>query len=173
MPKKTRPRSRDLTARLREVVAQLSYLPQTFHLVWAAARSWTLVWTVLLVVQGLLPVATVYLTRLLVNSLVAVAGTGKSWDIWPIIVPVALMAGVLLLSELLRSAIEWVRTAQSELVQDHISGLIHEKSVAVDLAFYESSGYYDRLSGLVAMLVVVLLLCWKILAACYKTASLF
>ncbi len=144
MPKKTRPRSRDLTARLRDVVAQLSYLPQTFHLVWAAARSWTVVWIVLLVVQGLLPVATVYLTRLLVNSLVAVAGTG-TWDIWPIIVPVALMAGVLLLSELLRSAIEWVRTAQSELVQDHISGLIHEKSVAVDLAFYESSGYYDRL----------------------------
>jgi ATP-binding cassette subfamily B protein len=56
------------------------------------------------------------------------------------------MAGVLLLTELLRSAIEWIRTAQSELVQDHISALIHEKSVAVDLAFYESSEYYDHLN---------------------------
>jgi ATP-binding cassette subfamily B protein len=56
------------------------------------------------------------------------------------------MAGVLLLTEFLRSAIEWVRTAQSELVQDHISALVHEKSIAVDLAFYESSDYYDHLN---------------------------
>ena len=106
-----------------------------------------LAWIVLLVAQGLLPVATVYLTRLLVNRLVAVAGKGMAWDsIQLILIPAALMTGVLLLTELLRSAIEWVRTAQSELVQDHISTLVHEKSVAVDLAFYESSEYYDHLN---------------------------
>ena len=32
----------------------------------------------------------------------------------------------------------WVRTHQSELVQDHILALVHEKSVEVDLAFYDS-----------------------------------
>ena len=136
-----------MTTRLRSAVAQLSYLPQTFHLVWTAAHNWTLAWIMLLVVQGLLPVATVYLTRLLVNRLVAVVGNGTSWEsIQPILIPAALMAGVLLLAEFLRSAIEWIRTAQSELVQDHISALVHEKSVAVDLAFYESSEYYDHLN---------------------------
>jgi ATP-binding cassette subfamily B protein len=34
---------------------------------------------------------------------------------------------------------------QAELLQDHITSLIHEKSVAVDLAFYELSDYYDHL----------------------------
>jgi ATP-binding cassette subfamily B protein len=34
---------------------------------------------------------------------------------------------------------------QAELLQDHITSLIHEKSVAVDLAFYEMSDYYDHL----------------------------
>ncbi len=145
MPK-TRP-SHALTSRLRSAVAQLSYLQQTFHLVWSAARTWTLAWFILLVIQGLLPVATVYLTRILVNRLVAVVGIGSSWEsIQPILVPGVLMAGILLLTEFLRSASEWIRTAQSELVQDHISALIHEKSVAVDLAFYESSEYYDRLN---------------------------
>jgi len=38
-----------------------------------------------------------------------------------------------------------VRTVQAELLQDHITSLIHEKSVAVDLAFYELSDYYDHL----------------------------
>jgi ATP-binding cassette subfamily B protein len=51
----------------------------------------------------------------------------------------------MLLGEVLQHALEWIRTAQSELLQDHISALIHEKSVAVDLAFYETPEYYDRL----------------------------
>jgi ATP-binding cassette subfamily B protein len=75
MPKKTQ-----LKTKLRRTLAQLSYLPQTFRLVWDAAHNWTLAWVILLVVQGLLPVATVYLTRYLVNSLVAIVGKGKSWD---------------------------------------------------------------------------------------------
>ena len=40
---------------------------------------------------------------------------------------------------------DWVRTVQAEYVQDHISALVHAKSVAVDLAFYESPEYYDHL----------------------------
>jgi len=55
------------------------------------------------------------------------------------------MAMVLLISELLRGVINWVRTAQAELVQDHIMGLIHRKSISADLAFYESPDFYDHL----------------------------
>jgi ATP-binding cassette subfamily B protein len=55
------------------------------------------------------------------------------------------MALVLLLIELLRGALGWIRAVQSELVQDHITSLIHEKSVAVDLAFYDLPEYYDHL----------------------------
>lgn len=146
MPKKTKPRSHT-TTKIQSAIAQLSYLQQTFLLVWKAARNWTLAWFVMLVVQGLLPVATVYLTRIIVNSLVKVVGAGSSWEsVKLILLPAAFMAGVLLLTEILRSASEWVRTAQSELVQDYINALIHQKSVAVDLAFYESSEYYDRLN---------------------------
>jgi ATP-binding cassette subfamily B protein len=97
-------------------------------------------------VQGLLPVATVYLTRLLVDRLVTAAGAGGTWDtLAPLLLLVALMAGVVLLGEALRCAAVWVRTAQSELLKDHISGLIHQKSTEADLAFYESPEYHDRL----------------------------
>lgn len=137
---------RILNTKLRGVLAQLPYLPRSLILVWAAARSWTLFWIVLLIVQGLLPAATVYLTRLLVNSLVAALGAGADLaKISPTLVLIGLMAGILLLSEFLRSATSWVRTAQSELVQDYISALIHRQSVAADLAFYESPDYYDHL----------------------------
>jgi ATP-binding cassette subfamily B protein len=133
--------------RLKGYVTQLSYLPQTGRLVWAAAHNWMLVWIGLLVMQGLLPVATVYLTRLLVDRIVAVAGQGINWEsIQFILVPATLMAGVLLLTECLGTSIGWVRTAQSELVQDYISALVHEKSITIDLAFYESSDYHDHLN---------------------------
>jgi ATP-binding cassette subfamily B protein len=111
-----------------------------------ATGYWTLSWAILLLVQGVLPVAIVYLTRWLVDGLVAAVDAGGSWEsVQPTLILVALMAGVLLANELLSSATGWIRTAQSELVKDHISTLIHEKSVAVDLAFYESPEYYDHL----------------------------
>ncbi|MDF5716552.1 MAG: ABC transporter ATP-binding protein [Rhizonema sp. NSF051] len=136
-----------MVIKLNSTISQLSYLPQTFRLVWAASRSWTLGWMVLLVVQGVLPTATVYLTRWVVNSLVASVGAGISENsIQKVVIPVGLMAGVLLLNEVLGSASEWIRTAQSELVQDHISRLVHSQSMAIDLGCYESSQYHDHLN---------------------------
>ncbi len=135
-----------MTTKLGKAIAQLSALPQTLHLVWAASRYWTLAWIVSLLVQGLLPVATVWLTKLLVDSLVAAIKTSVFGEgVRLILVPAALMAGVLLLSELLQGVLSWTRTIQSELIQDYISALVHEKSTAVDLAFYENPEYHDRL----------------------------
>src|SRR5262249_18589988 len=88
----------------------------------------------------------VCLSRLLVDTLVAAMGSGSSWErAQPLLILIILTAGVMLLTEVLQHALEWIRTAQSEILQDHISALIHEKSVAVDLAFYETPEYYDRL----------------------------
>jgi len=63
----------------------------------------------------------------------------------PVLVLLLLLGGVLLLMEVVRNCINWVRTVQAELLQDHITSLIHEKSVTADLAFYELSDYYDHL----------------------------
>jgi ATP-binding cassette subfamily B protein len=105
-----------------------------------------LAWLVLLIIQGILPVAIVYLTRILVNSLVAVVEAGGSREsVSPLLISVALMAMVMLLQELLRSLSNYIRTVQSERVTDYISDLIHRKSISVDLAFYDSPDYYDQL----------------------------
>ncbi|HEX6292771.1 MAG TPA: ABC transporter ATP-binding protein [Herpetosiphonaceae bacterium] len=132
------------TTRPRQLVAHLGYVPRALGLVWAAASGWTLAWCALLVVQGLLPVLTVYLTRHLVDGVVAAVGAEPR--ITPAIMLVAglLIAG-LVLSEVLQSVLEWVRAAQAELTRDHISALVHDRSATVDLAFYESSDYHDHL----------------------------
>ena len=125
---------------------QWELLPRTFSLVWKAAHYWTIAWAVLLVVQGLLPVTSVYLTRALVNSLIALGNSDKTWEnLRPAIGLVFLMVMIIFLQELLGGMNSWVRMAQSELIQDHLSGLIHEQATSLDLAFYDSPDYYDRL----------------------------
>ncbi|HEV8189334.1 MAG TPA: ABC transporter ATP-binding protein [Pyrinomonadaceae bacterium] len=132
-----------LSSKLRKALAQLPNLPRALDLVWSVARPWTIAWILLLIVQGLLPAAVVYLTKLVVDGLVRANGS------WPamrdVLLRVLILGGLLLLMEIVRNAINWVRTVQTELLQDHITALIHEKSVTVDLAFYELADYYDHL----------------------------
>ncbi len=144
-PSSPEPR-RLLASKLRYAAAQLRHLPGALGLVWTAARGWTAGWVALLVGQGLLPLATVCLTRPLVDGLVAAVRTGGDWpEVRRVLLLAALMAAALLLAEALRVAASWVRANQSELIQDHIQGLIHRQSVAADLAFYDSPEFYDHL----------------------------
>lgn len=133
-------------SQLKKFAAMAPYLHQAFSLVWTAARRWTVVWAILLLAQGLLPVGIVYLTRALVDNVAGIIGTGLTLDgLGPTITLVASMALLLLLSESLRGITRWVRTSQAELVQDHISTLIHHKASTLDIAFYESTDWYDRM----------------------------
>jgi ATP-binding cassette subfamily B protein len=119
---------------------------QTLHLIWVTAPVWTVAWLVLLLVQGLLPGANVYLSKLLVDSLVVAMRAGISEESWKIVLlPAGLMAAVLLLTQLANAALGFIRKVQSELVLDSITALVHEKSIAADLSFYELPEYHDRL----------------------------
>jgi ATP-binding cassette subfamily B protein len=126
-------------------------LVRALRLIGAAARGWTIAWVVLLLVQGLLPAVTVHLTRWLVDGLVAVDRTSSPWSgIQGVLLPAGLMVVAAILTEVLHSAATWIRTAQAELVHDHLKELIHQKSVSVDLGFYEDPGYHDRLHQVMA-----------------------
>ncbi len=132
--------------RLQQITLQLSYLPRALQMAWTASRLWTVFWAILLMLQGILPAASVYLTKLLVDSLVAaLAGEGTWESIQPVLLYALLMAAILLATQLMQSILGWVRIAQGELVSDYIHAVIHEKAVTVDFAFYESSDYFDRL----------------------------
>jgi ATP-binding cassette subfamily B protein len=130
----------------KEQLAQLRHVPPTLRLVWAASSGWMLVSTALLVIQGLLPVFTVLLTRDLVDALVALTGNGADPELLQAAVTVIVLMGlVLLATEAITSIQTYVRTLLAERTQDHMTRLIHEKAIALDLQFYESPVYYDQL----------------------------
>jgi ATP-binding cassette, subfamily B, bacterial len=135
-----------IASKLRGFLSQTPNIGRVLGLVWATSRRRTTGWLALLTIQGLLLVATVYLTRVLVDRLAgSLRGGELGSDLLPLLALVASLAGILLVSEVLRSLIAYIRTVQGEILKDHISGLIHQKSAAVDLAFYESPDFYDHL----------------------------
>ncbi len=136
---------------IRELIVDfLNRLPlirRGLGLVWEAARSWTIAWGILLLLQGLLPAAQVALTRTVVNRLAAlgVQTMGNEAARTAVLVPALLMAFLWMASQGLASLIAWVRTVQAELVQDYIQSMIHKRAMALDMAFFEDPHSYDLL----------------------------
>ena len=141
-----KPKQINLKQKYQKLLNQVPYFRQALALVWQASRKWTIAWLVLLVLRGALPVATVYLTRLVVNSMVDILGSGADWlEIQPTLIWVGLLALALLINETLNSLQAWVRTAQGELVSDHVRAQIHDKALALDVAFFETPDFFDQL----------------------------
>lgn len=131
----------------RNVLRTTFNVRRALRFVWTASRGWTIANTSLLVVQGLLPVASIYLLRLLVDAVVAaVAGPPAVGAVRYDVFTVLLAAGaVMLLSGLTRTAGRVVSREQGRRVTDHMHSVIHHKAVAVDLEFYENAAYQDSL----------------------------
>jgi ATP-binding cassette subfamily B protein len=121
-------------------------LPWGLALVWRCAPGWTLVWLALIGVQGLLPIATVYLTREVVDAVAGAVGHGLAWaTLEPVLIWGGAIGGVLLLTEVLQSLGGWVRAHQGERLQAHLAELVHRQALRLDLAFFETPDWHDHL----------------------------
>jgi ATP-binding cassette subfamily B protein len=101
--------------------------------------------TVLLILQGILPVAALYLLKLTVDSLEGTIGGSEPVTFGHMALLVALMGAAALLTALARSLSGLAGDAQSRMVTDRMQDVLHERSVAVDLAYYEDSRFLDTL----------------------------
>nr|MBC8249520.1 ABC transporter ATP-binding protein [Anaerolineales bacterium] len=134
----------DESARLKiERVLRLDF---ALRLVWQSAPGWTMASLALLVVQGALPLVSLYLMKLVVDTVTTALETpDKGAAFGQVALLIGLMGGVALVSALARSIAGLVSEAQGQMVTDHTSDLLHAKSIEVDLEYYESSQYYDTL----------------------------
>ena len=128
------------------VSGHVARLAHAVRLVWRATPGWTLVNLCLVLVQGMLPLAALYIIKRIVDGVaagVASAGAGRSWT--HVLGWLLLAAGVALLGVLCRSLTELASEIQSQLVTDAVSETLHRQSTAIELAYYENSHYHDTL----------------------------
>lgn len=129
---------------MRGLTIYLSLWRRALSLIWDAVPRLTILWGLLLVMQGLLPGAIVYLTKLTIDSFIVAYNSTDSFTYFnQTFLLFALTGACLLLTEILQYVGDWTRTAQGEYFSDYLKNLIHEKSAEVDLEFYESPAYHD------------------------------
>jgi len=115
-------------------------------MVWKSAPGWTAANLSLIVVQGILPLATLYLTKLVVDAVAAgLAAPDKAQAFAQTAWLIAALGGVTLAGLLCAGLANLVGETQGQTITDHMQGIIHEKSVALDLGYYENSAYHDSL----------------------------
>jgi len=133
----------------RSIRHKLHNLPQLWRavaLVWESAPSWTAVAAGLVVLQGALPLVSLYLMKLIVDSVTAgVTSPEKEAAFWHILLLIGLAGVAAILAAASRSASTVVSEAQSAIVSDHVQDLLHAKSVEMDLEYFENPQYYDAM----------------------------
>jgi len=123
------------------------HLSRALRLVWTASATWTASWVFVIVVQGLLPAVSVYLTKWVLDAAGVAVGGGLEWaNVSILLVPAALIGAVMLGNRVLDSVLTWVQTAQAEHVQDHIQALVHDTAIRVDMLVYDLPEYYDLMT---------------------------
>jgi len=115
-------------------------------LVWQSTPTWTLANVVLTLLQGALPLLSLYLIKLVVDSAaggLAAPDPGIAFQRVAFLIGLAGM--VALVSGLLRSVAGLVAEAQAHEVTDYMREILHAKSIGVDLEYYENPNYHDTL----------------------------
>ncbi len=124
----------------------LRTVQEALSLVWQSSPSLAGTSIVVRVIQGLLPLGALYLTKLLIDAVTE--GLKTPWDdasLTHILVILAGIAGVAAVSAALTAAAGLVSKIQSEVVTDHMYAVLQAKSVEVDLEYYENARYQDTL----------------------------
>ena len=119
-------------------------LRQGLALVWQSGRGWTTLQITLLVLASLVPLLALYLTKEIINT-VAHALSGGPRDGAHLTLLVGLAGGVAIAAAGLRMLSSLVAEVQGAVLSDRVQEVLHEKSVAVDLEYYENPEYHDTM----------------------------
>ncbi len=151
LPAEAAPRTpRERLDKLRkDARALLAVLPRAFGLVWSAGKGLTLALALFAVVDGIIPTATAWISKLLVDAVVTAARANRtplSWrDAVPVIALVAAQLGLYLGGSLLQTARTVVQQALQELTTNRVQLTIMEHANRLDLTFFENPKFYDTL----------------------------
>jgi ATP-binding cassette, subfamily B, bacterial len=114
--------------------------------VWQSAPNWTAASAGLLIVEGLLPVVSLYLLKLMLDTVEQVLQLGATGQaIRNMTLVIAAAGGVMLITNIAHTVSGVVSQAHGRAVVDYMYDVLHSKSLAIDLEYYENAQYYDAL----------------------------
>ncbi|SPP66704.1 ABC transporter ATP-binding protein [Nitrospira lenta] len=132
-----------LLLRIRPFLQTLRY---ALAFVWQSSPSLAVGSIAVRVVQGLLPLAVLYLTKLLIDAVTeGLKVPSQEASLTPIATILAGLAGAAVISAMLTVGASLISRIHAQVVTDHMHALLQAKSVEVDLEYYENARYQDTL----------------------------
>ena len=126
----------------RERLAALRHVPPLLGLVWRTHRGYTASMMVLRVVRAFVPIAALWVGKLIIDGVIAARGSGSLTTLWPLIVlELAIAVG----GELLARASSLVESLLGDLFANRLSVRLMEHAATLDLAQFEDPAFYDQL----------------------------
>ena len=127
----------------RERFSALGNLPQFFKLVWHTSPLLTLINALLRIVRSAIPVALLYVAKLIIDQVVQLNhSSGSPNQLWQL---VAIEFGLAILSDALSRATNLVDSLLGDLFSNHTSTKIMQHAATLDLDQFENSAFYDKL----------------------------
>ena len=144
--------------------AALRYLPALLRLVWETNRRYTLAMILLRLLRAFVPVASLWVAKLIIDAVVELARTPGA-SLAPLWRVVALELVIVVAGEILARTSSLVESLLGDLFSNHISVRLMRHAATLDLAQFEDPEFYDHLErarrqttgriGLIAMLLAM------------------
>ncbi len=120
-------------------------LHRALAFVWQAAPGSAIFSSLLVIIQGFLPLASLYLIKLIIDAAAKAVSLPDSNDLSYIFILTGIAAGIGVLNAVCQQTSNYLKEKLSIKVSDHVLALLHKKSVSADLEFYENPAYFDTL----------------------------
>jgi ATP-binding cassette, subfamily B, bacterial len=130
-----------------ERAADLRRTGRALAMIWRSAPGWTSLSAVLIAVQSAVTLASLYLLKLIVDAVATGVSPEAADDVGfsRAMLLIGLAGAITIVGVLSRSMAGLAAEAKAQLVTDHMLERLHEKSIAVDFAYYEDPRYYNTL----------------------------
>lgn len=119
---------------------------ESVRLVWKSAPGWALANIVMSVLRSILPLVIIWLLKVVIDDITLAAKQGAGATIANVLWPIIALAIVWFLDEASSDFSNYVRKKQSLKLEIYMYGLLHSKSVKLDLINFERPEYFDCLA---------------------------
>jgi ATP-binding cassette, subfamily B, bacterial len=131
---------------VRKSLSVFRYGGKALGLVWTTSRTLTITLAVLTLIGGLLPGAIAYIGKLIVDSVVLAARSGLVSDRSLALRYVAVEAGAIVALAASQRGLVVCQQLLRVLLGQRVNVLILEKALTLDLAHFEDSEFYDKMT---------------------------
>jgi len=126
----------------REKVGILRSLPKLLGLVWDTHHGYTAAMIVLRVVRSVIPVASLWVAKLIIDAVIHAAAGGGAGPLWRYL---GIEIAIVLVGEFLARASALVESLLGDLFSNVVSERLMRHAATLDLAQFEDPTFYDHL----------------------------